>query len=167
VAQLSLTAGQTIFAIPIFDFKNAWMDMRFRPAAASYAGGSLPNSNLTVPHTSTATAAETAGAGDNPVLSGYFWIYLGVALGLTSLTFLLFFSVVRSRREIPPNVAAWPGEIRTMLTDEVFTQEMQAEESDAVSSSGVTRGDYASSRLHSVLEWLRESWARFRGPKKI
>jgi hypothetical protein len=167
-AELSLIPRQTIFAIPIFDFKNAWMDIRFQRAAPSFPGGWLPNSNLTDPQASTSTTSTitTTTSGNNPVLSGYFWIYLGIALGLTSLTFLLFFSVVRYGREKTPNPDRWPGEIRTILTDEVFTQEMQVKEAEnAVSCDDVTRGDYVSSQLYSVLKWLR-SWACFRQPEK-
>ncbi|KAK4191059.1 hypothetical protein QBC35DRAFT_538948 [Podospora australis] len=64
----------TIFAMPVFDFKNHWWDWRFQMTKESNGTSSADGGK------------QDEKAGPQPVLSGHFWIYLGISLVLTLVT---------------------------------------------------------------------------------
>ncbi|KAH9994057.1 hypothetical protein F4779DRAFT_637101 [Xylariaceae sp. FL0662B] len=72
---LPMTAMATIFAMPIFQWTNDWRDWRYQPVASGNASSSTSDTNTD----------------DSPVVSGYIWIYIGIAAGLTIVTFVSFF----------------------------------------------------------------------------
>ncbi|KAI0893405.1 hypothetical protein F4806DRAFT_505072, partial [Annulohypoxylon nitens] len=74
---LPLTTMATIFAMPIFQWTNDWRNIRYRPVNnGSTSSNSSPSSSND----------ETA----SPVVSGYLWIYVGISIGLSFITFLSF-----------------------------------------------------------------------------
>ncbi|KAK0712057.1 hypothetical protein B0H67DRAFT_669833 [Lasiosphaeris hirsuta] len=75
---LPITLVATIFAMPVFDFKNHWTDARLR-----YAPSDGPNPNSS----NSSQAQQTPEA---PVVSGYFWWYLIASVSLTVLTVSLW-----------------------------------------------------------------------------
>lgn len=76
---LPTTAVATIFAMPIFGWTNDWRDWRYGPVIKSSGGGDSGDSG----------AADQSG---QPVFSGYFWIWLACAFGLSVITFGFFYS---------------------------------------------------------------------------
>ncbi|KAK0615642.1 hypothetical protein B0T17DRAFT_538680 [Bombardia bombarda] len=80
---LPTTAVATVFATPVFDFSNYWYDLHWNPPANSSSSSSSDDSS------------------DKPVLSGYFWIYLALSLGLTFVTVVWWLLMLNaSKREI-------------------------------------------------------------------
>ncbi|KAH7311314.1 hypothetical protein B0I35DRAFT_63030 [Stachybotrys elegans] len=68
---LPMTSVATVFSMPVFRYENYWRDWRYRPVENN-------------------TGEDGNGDSENgsaPVFSGYFWIYLGVAIALTLTTF--------------------------------------------------------------------------------
>ena len=67
-------AKQTIFAMPVFDFKNNWLDWQFRPVPS----GEIANSS--------SPQGDKNPTENPPVISGYLWIYF--ATTILSMLFL-------------------------------------------------------------------------------
>lgn len=67
---LPTTAVATIFATPVFGWANDWKDWRFQPVMKTSDGDS--------------------GSADQPVFSGYAWIWLTLSVLLSVLTFAVF-----------------------------------------------------------------------------
>jgi len=74
---MELTVKQTIFAMPVFDFKNDWRDWRYHPVPSAES------------NKSSTTAGDEKPAELLPVFSGYFWIYAAIAIGTMFFTFFL------------------------------------------------------------------------------
>jgi hypothetical protein len=62
---------QTVFATPVFDFKNDWRDIRYRPVQP--------------PDDKNAPAQQGV-----PVVSGYFWYYFSLSLFFSVVTVLVW-----------------------------------------------------------------------------
>lgn len=74
---LPTTAVATIFAMPIFGWTNNWRNWRYHPTTKSNSGSSAD--------------LGTADQSDQPVVSGYIWIWLAFSAGLSILTFSVFY----------------------------------------------------------------------------
>lgn len=89
----------TIFSMPIFDWKARWWDMYL-----NY----VPQSSMDIDSSSTGTSPLDPGPG--AVLSGYFWIYLGLTLFLTAicvLSFSIYFGNWKLTSVLYPFRATW------------------------------------------------------------
>ncbi|KAM7208135.1 hypothetical protein V8F20_001415 [Naviculisporaceae sp. PSN 640] len=80
---LPITSLATIFAMPIFDWKARWLDfyMTFVPSSSLNDSAGSGSGDA-----ARGRAADTTDPGATAVLSGYFWIYLGISLVTTMLT---------------------------------------------------------------------------------
>ncbi|KAK0611743.1 hypothetical protein B0T14DRAFT_439727 [Immersiella caudata] len=74
---LPITSIATIFAMPVFDFKNDWRDWRYKPVPSTKSNNS------------STTGEDRKPAEELPVFSGYFWIYAAIAIGTMFFTFFL------------------------------------------------------------------------------
>lgn len=89
---LPTTAVATIFAMPVFGWTNDWRNWRYRPTTKSSSGSSAD--------------LGTADQSDQPVVSGYIWIWLAFSAGLSILTFSVFyFRVYRNLHSRKGNIA--------------------------------------------------------------
>ncbi|KAK0717826.1 hypothetical protein B0T26DRAFT_751839 [Lasiosphaeria miniovina] len=70
---LPMTSVATVFAMPVFNFGNHWVDARW---------------NLTSSQSSSSGGAGSGGSDSPPVFSGYFWTYLAATITLTLITIL-------------------------------------------------------------------------------
>ncbi|GAB1313737.1 hypothetical protein MFIFM68171_03947 [Madurella fahalii] len=75
---LPATSLATIFAMPVFDFRNEWWNMHFKvePSGNGTSSGLEGNDRFPSP--------------SGPVLSGYFWIYLILSISLSGITWFLY-----------------------------------------------------------------------------
>ncbi|KAK3361259.1 hypothetical protein B0T24DRAFT_725010 [Lasiosphaeria ovina] len=69
---LPMTSVATVFAMPVFNFGNRWVDARWNPTSGQ----------------SSSSDGGGSGGSDNPVFSGYFWTYLAATIFLTLITIL-------------------------------------------------------------------------------
>lgn len=74
---LPTTAVATIFAMPIFGWTNDWRNWRYHPTTK---GSSSSSADL-----------GAVDQSDQPVVSGYVWIWLAFSVGLSILTFSVFY----------------------------------------------------------------------------
>lgn len=76
---LPTTAVATIFAMPIFGWTNDWRDLRLSPVTKSSVGGGGSGDS------------GAADQSDQPVVSGYVWVWLAFSAGLSVITFGVFY----------------------------------------------------------------------------
>ncbi|KAK3356675.1 hypothetical protein B0T25DRAFT_137765 [Lasiosphaeria hispida] len=97
---LPTTSVATIFAMPVFDFKNRWWNERFRD------GSSNSNTNPDTPDLSLMNPPP-------PVLSGYFWIYLIISALLTVGTLYSWYIYTQPKPQPNDGLAGGSGSIRS------------------------------------------------------
>ncbi|KAK4448663.1 hypothetical protein QBC34DRAFT_406555 [Podospora aff. communis PSN243] len=81
---LPITAMATIFATPVFDFKNDWQDLRLNHLGSSDSD------------------QDSSGDRNLPVVSGYFWWYF-LSSALLSLATVIYWNTKRKEREAVPD----------------------------------------------------------------
>ncbi|KAK0615663.1 hypothetical protein B0T17DRAFT_510246 [Bombardia bombarda] len=122
---LPMTTVATVFAMPIFDFKANWWDLHFNPA----------NSSDTTLNSIGSDSGPMQGP-PPPIISGYFWIYLGISGFLTIATlswwFLAKFVHSKSQKRNGRSLRS---------SHKFFRWESWGEESDT-SSNSMKKGRY-------------------------